>query len=408
MRQSELFSKTLKEAPKEEVSINAKFLERGGFIYKNSAGVYTLLPLGWLVIKKIEGIIREEMDEIGGQELLMPALHDKKYLKTTGRWDVDVVFKIAEADGKEPQFNISWTHEEIMSEIASCYVSSYRDLPFSSYQIQTKFRNEPRAKSGLLRGREFIMKDLYSFHRDEKDLDRFYEIVKNAYTRIFEKCGLKTVYTLAAGGDFTTNYTHEFQVITPVGEDTIYVCEKCGYAENKEISQLQDEENCKKCGGNIKKEKAIEVGNIFRYGTKYSEPFNLKFTDEDGHKKFVFTGAYGIGISRLMGTIVEVFHDEAGIIWPEEVAPFKYHLICVGNVSKEADSIYQDLQEAGIKVLYDDREKSAGEKFADSDLIGIPNRIVVSAKTLGEKSVELKERKSGKIALVKLDEIKKI
>jgi prolyl-tRNA synthetase len=252
------------------------------------------------------------------------------------------------------------------------------------------------------------MKDLYSFHRDEKDLDKFYEIVKNAYIKIFEKCGLKTVYTLAAGGDFTTNYTHEFQVITPVGEDTIYVCEKCGYAENKEISQLEDEKNCKKCGGNIKKEKAIEVGNIFRYGTKYSEPFNLQFTDEDGHRKFVFTGAYGIGISRLMGTIVEVFHDEAGIIWPEEVAPFKYHLISIGNVSKEADSIYQDLQKAGIEVLYDDRDRSAGEKFADSDLIGIPYRLVLSDKTLAKKSVELKERKTGKISLVKLTQLKKL
>jgi prolyl-tRNA synthetase len=345
------------------------------------------------------------MNAIGGQEMYMPALHDKHYLKATGRWDVDVVFKVSEGEGKEPQFNISWTHEEIMSEIAARYVSSYRDLPFATYQIQTKFRNEPRAKSGLLRGREFMMKDLYSFHRDEEDLNQYYDAVRDAYFKIFQRCGLKAIYTLAAGGDFTTNFTNEFQVVSSVGEDIIYVCEKCEYAENKEISKLKEGDSCPKCGGRAKEEKSIEVGNIFRYGTKYSEPFNLQFTDEKGEKKFVVSGAYGIGLGRVMGTIVEVSHDEKGIVWPETVAPFKVHLISLKGGEEQAGKIYQDLLDSGVEVLYDDRETSAGVKFADSDLIGIPYRIVVSPKTIEQGAVEMKKRNEQEAKLVKFEEV---
>jgi prolyl-tRNA synthetase len=392
MKQSELFTRVAREAPKDEVAVNARLLERAGFIYKNSAGIYSFLPLGWRVIQKIAGIIREEMNAIGGQEIFMAALHDKHYLKASGRWDVPVVFKVVsggkDAD-KEPSFNISWTHEELMAEIGTKYVSSYKDLPFAAYQIQTKFRNEPRAKSGLLRGREFLMKDLYSFHASEADFLQYYERVAGAYKKIFERCGLKAYYTLAAGGDFTAANTHEFQVVADAGEDTIFLCEKCGYAENKEISELKDGMKCPRCGGKVAEKKAIEVGNIFPLGTKYSEAFNLKFADEKGEKRFVVMGSYGIGIGRVMATIVEVMSDKAGIIWPEAVAPFRAHLLAINEA--DGTKAYDALQKEKIEVLYDDRDLSAGEKFAEADLIGIPWRLVVSPKT-GADKVEVKRR----------------
>ena len=394
MRQSQLFTKTERTAPKDEVALNAQLLTRAGFIFKNSAGVYSFLPLGLRVIRKISDIVREEMNTVGGQELLMSALHDKKYLSASGRWDVDVVYKVVSGEDKEPRYNISWTHEEVMSEIAARYAGSYKDLPFAAYQIQTKFRHEPRAKSGLLRGREFLMKDLYSFHSSEKDLYAYYKKVKDAYLRSFARCGLKAIYTLAAGGEFTASNTHEFQVISDVGEDTIYVCEKCGYAENDEISKLKDGGKCEQpngkgeCGGKVHAHKSIEVGNIFPLGTKYSEAFDLKFTDEDGKKKYIVMGSYGIGISRLMGTIVELSNDKNGIIWPESVAPFKVHLLALNGA--DGNKIYERLQHSGIEVLYDDREVSAGEKFAEADLLGIPWRVVTSPK-LGDK-LEIKRR----------------
>ncbi len=389
MKQSELFTKVAREAPKDEVALNAKLLARGGFSYKNSAGVYSYLPLGWRVMKKIEGIIREEMDAIGGQEMFMPTLHDKHYLKATGRWGVDVVFKVNDAAGKEPPFSLGWTHEEPVSEIAAHYVSSYKDLPFAAYQFQTKFRNEPRAKSGLLRGREFLMKDLYSFHASEGDLFEYYARVAEAYKKIFARCGLTAHYTVAAGGDFTVSHTHEFQVIAPAGEDTIYLCGKCGYAENKEISKLEDGAACPQCGGPVGAKQAIEVGNIFPLGTKYSEAFNLRFADERGEKKYVAMGSYGIGVSRVMATIVEVSNDQNGIIWPESVAPFRAHLLALPGA--DGAGAYAALQKEGVEVLYDDRELSAGEKFAEADLVGIPWRIVASPK-LGGDTVEVKRR----------------
>ncbi|OGZ23936.1 MAG: hypothetical protein A3A08_01880 [Candidatus Nealsonbacteria bacterium RIFCSPLOWO2_01_FULL_41_9] len=402
MLQSKLFTKTLKEAPKDEVSINANLLTRAGFIYKNSAGIYSFLPLGFRVIQKISSIIREEMNVIGGQEVFMTALHDKHYLEATGRWNVDVIFKVAEGEKKDPVFNLSWTHEEIITEIAAKYISSYKDLPFYAYQIQTKFRNEPRAKSGLLRGREFLMKDLYSFHASEADLFKYYNRVAKSYKNIFERCGLRSIYTLAAGGDFTVSNTHEFQVLCEAGEDTIYVCEKCEYSENKEITKLKDGVKCPECGGLIKEKKSIEVGNIFPLGTKYSEAFNLKFSDERGEKKYVVMGSYGIGLGRVMATIVEKFYDEKGIIWPKEVAPFQVHLISLNGEKKESEKLYQDLQKKGAEVLHDDRDKSAGEKFADADLIGIPTRVVISERTLKEDSAEVKERGKEETKLIKI------
>ncbi|MDO8676624.1 MAG: aminoacyl--tRNA ligase-related protein [Candidatus Azambacteria bacterium] len=407
MKQSQLFGKTLRESPRDEISTNAKLLERGGFIFKNSAGIYSFLPLGWRVFKKIAQIIREEMDALGAQEMFMPALVEKKYLDATGRWNVDIGFEAKGKKEKSANFVMGWTHEEVLTSVAATFVNSYKDLPFGAYQIQTKFRNEPRAKSGLLRVREFIMKDLYSFHASESDFWKYYEKVKEAYYKIFKRCGLKAIYTLAAGGVFTANNTHEFQVLSSVGEDTIFVCSKCGYAENKEISELKNEGKCSKCDGKIKEEKSIEVGNLFPLGTKYSDALNLQFLNQEGEKERVIMGSYGIGLGRTMGTIVEVYNDERGIIWPEIVAPFKIHLIEIKSndpdVKKEAEKIYKILIDKDLDVLYDDRDdKSAGEKFADADLIGIPWRLVISQKTLEKESVELKRRNQQGVKIIKI------
>lgn len=397
MRQSQLFTKTSKTNPAGEASANAQLLERAGFVHKNSAGVYSFLPLGWRVMQKIAQIIREEMDGIGGQEIFMPALVEKKYLDATGRWDVEVGFEARGKKDKEAGFVLGWTHEEVLTEIATRFVNSYKDLPFSAYQIQTKFRNEARAKSGLLRGREFMMKDLYSFHSSEQDLQKFYEIVRGAYHKIFERCGLDAIYTLAAGGDFTANYTHEFQVAAAVGEDTIYLDRKKKLAVNKEVYTDEAAATMGLKKSELEEVKAIEVGNIFPLGTKYSKAFNLYFTKEDGSKELVVMGSYGIGLGRLMATAAEVFHDERGIIWPVSVAPFQAHLLALGV---KADETYSALHKAGIEVLYDDREASAGVKFADADLIGIPWRVVVSEKTEKAGKVEVKMRNEAKTEFV--------
>ena len=388
------------------MALNAQYLIRGGFVYKNSAGIYTYLPLGFRVMRKIKNIIREEMDTIGGQEMFMPTMIEKKYMEPTGRWNLDVGFFAKGKEDKEANFVMGWSHEEVLTAIASKYVSSYKDLPFSAYQIQTKFRNEPRAKSGLLRGREFMMKDLYSFHASDADLAAYYEKVKDAYFKVFERCGLKSIYTLAGGGMFTENFTHEFQVLSEVGEDTIMLCSECEYAENVEISKLKEGDVCPKCGGKIVEEKSIEVGNIFKYGPKYSEKLALYFTDEKGAKYPVLSGAYGIGVSRLMATVVETHNDGTGIVWPESIAPYKVHLIVLDDKKEEAEKVYRDLTAKGVEVLYDDRDdKSAGEKFADADLIGCPVRVVVSKKTVDKGSVEIKRRKDSKAELVPIEKL---
>lgn len=413
MKFSQLFTKTRKEVPKDETAINAQLLRRADFIEKNSAGIYTFLPLGWRVMQKIAGVVREEMNRIGGEEIFMPAMIEKKYMEATGRWDVDVGFKVLgssasksdlEAELPSENFVLGWSHEDLLTEIVSHRVGSYKDLPFAAYQIQTKFRNEPRAKSGLLRGREFMMKDLYSFHATQEDLERYYEEVKGAYHKIFYRCGLKAIYTLAAGGVFTAADTHEFQVIADVGEDTIYVCHKCEYAENKEITKLKDGDHCPKCKGKVVEQKSIEVGNIFPLGDKYSRALDLQFVDDSGEKCYVIMGSYGIGLSRLMGTVVEIHHDEKGIAWPEAVAPFRVHLVALDGTEKRADDVYEKLMHSGVEVLYDDRtDKTAGEKFADADLIGCPIRLVVSEKTLQKNSVEVKRRGEKGVKLVGLD-----
>lgn len=399
MKQGELFTKTFKEDPRDEVSLNARLLIRGGFVDKVGAGIYTFLPLGLRVLSRIENIVREEMNNIGGQELMMPSLNPEENWQKTERWNVNEMYKI-----KDESLGLGWTHEEIITPLMKKHILSSRDLPRYVYQIQSKFRNEPRAKSGILRGREFLMKDLYSFHADEKDLDKYYEKVKNAYAKIYERCGLKekTYLTLALGGTFS-DFSHEFQTVTPAGEDIIYICEKCGMAYNKEVGA----EKCE-CGSEkFREEKAIEVGNIFKLGAKYTVAFDLK--DEKG--KYLVMGCYGIGISRLMGAIVESFNDEKGIIWPESVAPFSVHLISLDGgdlkIKAKADEIYDILQKLDLEVLYDNRDdKTAGEKLNDCDLLGIPSRMVVSQKTLEKDSVELKKRSEEKTKLVKIKDLK--
>ncbi|HOZ56241.1 MAG: Proline--tRNA ligase [Parcubacteria group bacterium ADurb.Bin316] len=404
MLYSQFFTKTERQAPSDEVSINAKLLIQAGYVDKLMAGVYSLLPLGLRVYKKIEQIIREEMDAIGGQELVMPSLQPKENWEKTGRWTaMDDLYQL-KVDDKE--YAIGPTHEEVIAPIAKRYISSYKDLPKYAYQFQTKFRNEKRAKSGVMRGREFSMKDLYSFHADQADLDNFYEKAIVAYKNVFKRCGIGnlTYLTYASGGTFS-KYSHEFQTLTRAGEDLIYICEQCKVAINKEI--LDDlKSKCPVCGGNIlREEKAVEVGNIFKLGTKYTEPFDLFYTDKDGNKKLVIMGCYGIGLTRLMGAVVEVSSDDKGIIWPEAVAPFKVNLISL-NKDAEAEKIYKDLRSAGIEVLYDDRsEVSAGEKFADSDLIGCPWRVVVSGKTLAENAVEVKQRSKEKCEIIKINDL---
>lgn len=402
MKQSQFFIKTLKQAPKDEKSINAQFLIRAGFIDKLMAGVYSYLPLGWRVLKKIENIIRQEINAINGQEVLLPALHPRENWEKTNRWQYEEMFKLK--NRAEKDFSLGWTHEEIITPLVKKFVQSYRDLPVYIYQIQTKFRDELRSKSGLLRGVEFIMKDLYSFHCDEKSLDRYYEKVKKTYFRIFKKCGLgkQTILTLASGGTFS-KYSHEFQVITPFGEDEIYLCSKCRLGINKEIIE-KEKYQCSKCGNKkLEVKRAIEVGNIFKLNDKFTNPFNFTFKDKNGKENIVLMGCYGIGLGRLMGTIVETNYDEKGIIWPKTVAPFDIHLISI-NENKEAEKIYQNLIK-NFDVLYDDREINAGEKFADADLIGIPIRIVLSKNTLAKNSVEIKKRNENKTKFVKIREL---
>ncbi len=387
MKQSQLFTKTRKEAPKDEESKNAELLIKGGFIHKEMAGVYSYLPLGLKVLKNIEGIIRSEMDAIGGTEM-----------RTS----------VIQSNGTE--IGLSFTNEEAYSNIMKQYVSSYKDLPIYPYDFKNIFRNETRSKSGIMRGREFYWKALYSFSRDEAQHEEFYEKSKQAYKNIFQKAGIGhlTYMTFASGGSFS-KFSHEFQTVTGAGEDTIYIDESKGIAVNKEVYTDEVLADLGIDKEKLVEQRAVEVGNIFSLSTKFSEPFDLTYTDEAGEQKLVVMGSYGIGLGRLMGTIVEVLSDDNGIIWPESVAPFRVHILELGDseeVLKEAETLYAALASAGIETLYDDRmEMSAGEKFADADLLGMPYRVVVSARSLKENGVEVKKRTEEKGQIMTQDEL---
>lgn len=408
MKQSHLFGTTQKSIAADEVSSNAQLLMRAGFVNKEMAGVFSYLPLGLRVIRRIEGIIREEMEREGAQELLMPALNPKENWEKTGRWDgLDVLFKLK--SGTDKEYALGATHEEIVTPLARTQLKSYRDFPRAVYQIQNKFRDEPRAKSGLLRGREFIMKDLYSFHTTETDLDTYYDQMRRAYARVYERVGVKAYEVAASGGTFS-KFSHEYQVFTDAGEDLVYHCDReCGYAVNKEIMTVDEGGVCPECGqGKVLVTKAIEVGNIFKLKNKYSDAFDYTFTDADGTNKPVLMGCYGIGVTRLLGTIVEVHHDERGIIWPASVAPFAVHIVSLGTdeqVMTAAQTVYESLQTAGVSVLFDDRGLSAGAALADADLIGIPLRIVISTRSLAAGGAEMKARTSTDSKIVPLEEI---
>ncbi|MFA5175049.1 MAG: aminoacyl--tRNA ligase-related protein [Patescibacteria group bacterium] len=406
MLYSKLFGKTSKTAPSDTYSANARLLTQAGFVSKQIAGVYNYLPLGLRVLNKIQAIIREEINAVGGNEVLMPAMAQEENYAITGRDKMDILFRMTGEGGTKLTLNP--THEEIVTPLVQKFVFSYRDLPVAVYQIQNKFRNEPRAKSGLLRGREFNMKDLYSFHANEGDLNDYYEKAKEAYFKIYNRLGLGdiTVLTYASGGVFS-KYSHEFQTLCETGEDTIYLCEKCRVAVNKEI--IDEQKVCPACGNeNLTEKNAIEVGNIFKLRTKFSDAFHFTYKNEKDEEKLVEMGCYGMGPSRIMGTLVEIFHDDNGIVWPESISPFQIHLLLIGKdeeTKKAADKLYKELSGKGLEILYDDRDVSAGEKLGDADLIGIPTRMIISKKTLAQNSAEIKKRNEEKAKLVEITKI---
>lgn len=413
MKATEFYFKTRKKISQEEVAISAILLTKANFIEKLTSGVYNFLPLGLRVIKNIEQVVREEMEAIGGQEILMALLNPRQNWEQTGRWDsFKALFKLQSRYGN--WYALSPTHEEIITPMVKTYINSYKDLPLYLFHISDKFRDEPRSKSGILRGREFIMKDLYSFHQDEKDLDKYYEKVKKAYLKIYKRCGLKTYVVEASGGTFS-RFSHEFQVITPAGEDLFYYCSNCHLSRNKEI--IKNTKKCPQCGHSLEELRGSEVGNIFKLKDKYSQAFNLKYQDKLGNEKIVMMGCYGIGISRLLGVIVEANYDSKGIIWPKEVAPFQYHLIGLltgnkkedQNIKKQTDLLYEKITKQGIEVFYDNRDNiSSGEKLVEADLLGLPQRIVISEKTLKNNSFEFKQRKNNQIKIIKLKDFNKI
>jgi prolyl-tRNA synthetase len=407
MKRTQLFIKTLKDAPADEVSKNAQLLIKAGYVYKVMAGVYAYTPLGIRVIENIKQIVREEMNKIHGAELIMTALQRPDTWSATKRWDDDVVdvwFKTRLKDGKE--LGLAWSHEEAIIEMMKQHVNSYKDLPQYVYQFQTKFRNELRSKSGIMRGREFVMKDMYSACADEKQHETFYAACIEAYNRVFDRLGIgeDTFVTFADGGAFT-KFSHEFQTICDAGEDTVYMNADRSVVLNEEV---MTEETLNELGVKREELEAVttaEVGNIFNFGTQKSEDTDFSFTDVEGNKQLVHLGSYGIGITRVMGVIAEKMSDEKGLVWHLNIAPYSIYLVAIGDAGNEATKLYLDLQEAGVKVLYDDRDERPGSKFADADLMGIPYRIVISPKTLEENSVELKSRTSNDSEIIMLDSI---
>jgi prolyl-tRNA synthetase len=410
MRQSKLFTKTRKDAPSDETSKNAELLIRAGFVHKEMAGVYDYLPLGLRVMNKISNIVRDEMNKVGGVEMKLTVLQDAENWQKSGRWDDAVVDNWFKTKLKnDTELGLGFTHEEPLTNLLKNHISSYKDLPVVAYQIQAKFRNELRAKSGVMRGREFVMKDMYSFSKNEEEHNLFYKEVQKAYKRVYDRTGIGhlTYMTFASGGTFS-KYSHEFQTLTTAGEDVIYVDEESGLAVNHEVLNDEVLTSLGLVREKLVEHKAVEVGNIFTLGAKYSEPLELNYADDTGKMNPVFMGSYGIGIGRIMGTVVEVLSDDKGMIWPKEIAPFAVHLISAGNdenVLNTAEEIYTNLTNAGIEVLFDDRDTGAGEKFNDSDLIGIPLRVVVGKRSLEAGEVEIKERRDEKTKMVKIESI---
>lgn len=413
MRISQLITKTRKEVPADETAKNAQLLIKAGYVHKEMAGVYTYLPLGLRVLENINQVIREEMNAIGGNEMRLTGLQDSDVWKASGRWDdgvCDVWFKTRMKNDTE--LGLGPTHEEPITNSMKPFISSYRDLPKMAYQIQTKFRNELRAKSGVMRGREFVMKDLYSFARNEEEHNELYEIIKQAYSRVYERLGIgdSTYLTFASGGMFA-KYSHEFQTVCDAGEDIIYIDEEKRLAINEEVFNDEVLAELGVDKSKVVQKKAAEVGNIFTLRDKYSAPLELTYTDEDGSVKNVFMGSYGIGPSRLVGVITELLGDEKGLVWPKQIAPYVAQLVVLGvepEVLSVADKLYETLMQAGIETLYDDRDERAGQKFADADLQGMPYRVVVSKKTLESHTYEVSHRSTGEIEHLNESELQKL
>jgi prolyl-tRNA synthetase len=411
MLQSQLFSKTKKRPSKEAVTISHKLLDQAGFIDQLASGIWSFLPLGRRVHQKIENIIREEINAIGGQEVFLPTLQPKSLWQETDRWDKIDPPLFRTKDRHDREYGLGSTHEEVITDLARKNIKSYKDLPLAIYQIQTKFRNEMRATSGLLRTREFSMKDLYSFHQNEEDLEKYYQKVCLAYQKIYQKCELKAIKVEASSGTIGGDVSHEFMILAATGEDKILICQKCSWAANIEIGK---QKTCPKCKSKLRQESCIEAGHIFNLGIKYSGAMKANFVDKNGQEKPLVMGCYGIGLGRLMATIVEAHHDKNGIIWPASVSPFDAHLISINSqqstvnnkIKENTENLYKILQKKEIDILYDDRDESPGVKLKDADLIGIPVRLVISEKT-GDR-VEVKKRDSDKVELVKIDKIKKI
>lgn len=408
MRLSNSFVKTTKSIPSDSDTANARLLTQGGFVQQLMAGVYSYLPLGLRVLRNIEQIVREEMNSIGAQEILMPTLHPKSIWETTGGWDnIDVLFKIKSRTGND--YALGQSEEEVVTPLIMSRSVSYRDLPVAVYQIHWKYRDELRAKSGIMRGREFFMKDMYSFHATQEDFLKFYEMAKKAYIRAYDRMGLTAKVTEASGGAFSEKISYEFMVLTDAGEDDILYCEKCDFCVNIEIAKVKSGDECPSCKkSKLLLAKASEVGNVFDLGQKYGQDFDLPFTDANNQRQYPYMGCFGIGISRTMGVIVEKYNDDKGILWPKEVTPAEIHLIVLGDdpvVLAKADALYEDLSKVGKKVVYDDRKIGAGAKFADADLIGIGRRLTISKKTLADNSVEQKYRSSEESELIKLKDV---
>ena len=406
MKMSQLAFRPEKTPPKDAETVNHKLLVQAGFVRQLMAGVYTYLPFGLRTLKKIEQIVREEMDAIGGEEVLMPLLHPAEIWKTTGGWDsVDVLFKLKSRTDKE--YALAQSEEEVVTPLMKEFIQSYRDLPRAVYHIQWKFRDELRSKSGILRGREFYMQDMYSWHETEEDFERFYNIVKEAYKKIFSRLGLDSKVTEASGGAFSEKISYEFEVLTDAGEANILYCQTCDFCVNvDDIQTYKEGDPCPRCGKDkLKSALASEVGNVFDLGQKYTKAFDLTYVDQKGERHYPVMGCYGIGVSRTMGVIVEKFHDERGIIWPENIAPFKVSLVSMKETAEKAAEIYKALTSAGVEVLWDDRDVAPGVKFADADLIGNPYRIVVGTKSLSMGGVELKKRDEEKTEIIPVEEV---
>lgn len=402
-------SRARKENPTKSPSVNHELLIRGGFIRQEASGIYTLLPFGRRVVRNIEGLIRDEMEDLGAEEISLPVLQPKEYFDATSRWNsIDVLFQLKSRWG-ERQYGLAATAEEVIVPVVKDRIQSFRDLPLVTFQIGEKFRDEKRAKSGIIRGREFGMKDMYSFHASKENFQQFYDRVKDAYLRIFAKCGVDAKATEASGGDYTALPTHEFQAIAEAGEDTIINCNKCTFAQSSEITKLNVGDKCPKCSEEgLSLNKSVEIGHAFDLGDKYTKAFDLTFTDRDGVKKPVLMGCYGIGTTRLMGMAVEMHHDEKGIIWPEAIAPYKYHFTILNpelpEVQNQANDFKEKAKGSGMSLLIDDRiDVTAGEKFATSDLIGIPNRVIVSKRTAIKGEVEIHNRANGSQANINID-----